>query len=224
MAEEGETQRSVVIDPLQTVFGGVGNLADGVGAQVGKLCRFHIAPRLFKRIELWSIPRQSLDGEPVALAGDPIRHAPAPMRRQPIPDQQHQAVHLMLMQFRQKSDQCFIVVGARTQRKDEVRIATVRLVDHSTSDGQPLPGKAVVEHWRLASGRPSRSDRRQQGDARLVLKHDQRVLAPSSFFSRGQRCVTQRSMASSSRSTARRAGRCQLQPSLSRKMYQMWPV
>ena len=224
MAKEGETQRSVIIDPLQTVFGGVSNLADSVGAQVGKLGGFHIVPHLLGRIEVWSIPRQSLDSEPVPLAGDPIRHAPAPMRRQPIPDQQHQAVGLMLMQFRQKFDQCFTVVGARTQRKDEVRIATVRLVDHSTSDGQPLPGKAVVEHWRLASGRPSRSDRRQQGDARLVLKHDQRVLAPCAFFSCGQRWLTQRSMASSSRSTARRAGRCQLQPSLSRKMYQTWPV
>ena len=37
MAKEGETQRSVIIDPLQTVFGGVSNLADSVGAQVGKL-------------------------------------------------------------------------------------------------------------------------------------------------------------------------------------------
>ena len=28
MAEEGETERSVVIEPFQTVFGGVSNLAD----------------------------------------------------------------------------------------------------------------------------------------------------------------------------------------------------
>ena len=104
MAQESEAERSVVIDPRQTVFRGFSYFADRVDAQVGKLRRFHIAPCLFNRIELWSIPRQPLDGEPVPLAGDPLRHASATMRRQSIPDQQHQAVRLMLLQFRQKFD------------------------------------------------------------------------------------------------------------------------
>jgi hypothetical protein len=42
------------------------------------------------------------------------------------------------------------------------------------------------------------------------------------FFIRGQSCLTQVAIASSSRSTARRAGRCRLQPSRSRKMVQVW--
>jgi hypothetical protein len=79
MAQESEAERSVVIDPRQTVFRGFSYFADRVDAQVCKLRRLHIAPCLFNRIELWSVSREPLDAKPIALAGNPLRHASAAM-------------------------------------------------------------------------------------------------------------------------------------------------
>ncbi len=66
------------------------------------------------RTDVRSITRQRLDAQPVALAGDPLQHAAAAMRGQSVPQQEHGAVLLELVQERQKLDECFSVVGART--------------------------------------------------------------------------------------------------------------
>jgi hypothetical protein len=50
----------------------------------------------------------------------------------------------------------------------------------------------------------------------------QAAAAPRAFFIRGQSSFTQVAIASSLRSTARRAGRCRLQPSRSRSTVQVW--
>lgn len=145
------------------------------------------------------------------------------MGRQSIPDQQDQAVLLMLMQCVEKLDQAFSVVGARTRLEDEVRAAPVGFVDQCTGDGQPLPSEAVVQYRSLASGRPGRPYRRQERNAGLIFEHDQCVLAPGRFFNCGQRFLTQRWMASSLRSIARRAGRCQVQSNWLRRRYHTCP-
>jgi glyoxylase-like metal-dependent hydrolase (beta-lactamase superfamily II) len=53
----------------------------------------------------------------------------------------------------------------------------------------------------------------------FICGHPGRLLTPCPFFRRGQRSFTQCAIASSSRSVARRAGRCQVQPSCWRRMY-----
>jgi hypothetical protein len=49
------------------------------------------------------------------------------MRRQAIPDQQHRTL-LDFVQIAQELDECFVVVGARTQLEEQVRIPAIRLV------------------------------------------------------------------------------------------------
>ncbi len=125
--KEIEAERSVVIDALQTIFGAVCDDVDGVGTQVCQLLGFHIAPDLLDRIEIRGISWQTLEAEPVALTGDPFRHASSAMGRQPIPDQQHRTL-LMLVQECQEFNQCFVVVGARTQFEHKVRMAAIRFI------------------------------------------------------------------------------------------------
>jgi hypothetical protein len=49
------------------------------------------------------------------------------MRRQSVPDEQHWPL-LDLVQLAQEVDQQFVVLGARTQLEDEVRITAIRFV------------------------------------------------------------------------------------------------
>src|SRR6266852_3483145 len=223
MAEKCEAKWCVASDAVQAVFGGFRHLAYGVGTEVGQLLGFHVAPDLLNGIEVRSIAWQRLNAQPIALVGDPVQHASAAVRWESIPDQDDRALLLMLMHFAEKVDQGFIVVGARTQLKDEVGVTAIGFVRQYAGDRQPLPREVVPQHGRLASGCPGGSHRRQQRHARLVLKHQQRVLALCPFFNCGQRFLTHCSMASSLRSLARRAGRCQVQSNWSRRMYQTWP-
>ena len=70
---------------------------------------------------------QAFDGQPRALLVDPVSHAPTAMGRQAIPQQQHPTVRFETMQFPDKLDQGLAVVGARTQLKHEMSVATVGL-------------------------------------------------------------------------------------------------
>ncbi len=54
----GQAERGVAADAVQAVFRNVGNLADGVGAQVGKFRGFEVAPDAFDWIEVGCVTRQ----------------------------------------------------------------------------------------------------------------------------------------------------------------------
>jgi hypothetical protein len=51
-----------------------------------------------------------------------------------------------------------VVVGARTQFKEEVGIAAIRLVRQRSSQRQPFPVERMVQHGRMASRCPGRSN------------------------------------------------------------------
>ena len=80
----------------------------------------------------------------------------------------------------------------------------------------------MAQHRGAALGCPGPSHRREEGGPALVLEDDPGAAAPRAFFMRGQSCLTQVAIASSSRSTARRAGRCLLHPSRSRRTVHVW--
>src|SRR2546423_6404851 len=71
---------------------------------------------------------QRLDPQTVTLAVEPIAHASAVMRGQPVPDQHHRSVLLELMQLGEELDERFVVVGARTQLDDEMRVGAIGFV------------------------------------------------------------------------------------------------
>lgn len=71
---------------------------------------------------------------------------------------------------------------------------------------------ALVQDRRLAPRRPRAADERGNQHARLINEDQRGLAARGVFFTTGQRAFTHWAMAASSRSIARRAGCCGLQP------------
>ena len=85
-----------------------------------------------------------------------------------------------------------------------------------------LTRESVTQHRCHTFRRPGCSDHREQRHTAFVLEADPRTVAPRHFLSAATHLSRQATMASSSRSTARRAGRRRLQPSLVRRIVQVW--
>jgi hypothetical protein len=80
-------------------------------------------------------------------------------------------------------------------------------------DREAIVSVAVVDTGRVATRRPGPPQGGDQEEARLVGEDEVRPPARCVFFTLGQRVRFQRSMRSSSRSSARRSGFCGLRPS-----------
>lgn len=115
-----------------------------------------------------------------------------------------------------------VFVAAFPDLEDQRRLAAVGPVGQRGRHGQPAPVEVVAQHRSLAAGRPGGPHRREKRESALVVEADPGAAAPGAFFIRGQSCFTQAATASSLRSTARRAGRCRLQPSRWRKIAHVW--
>jgi hypothetical protein len=48
-------ERRVGADAVQSVFGNIGNLVDGIGAEIGKLLGLEVAPDLLNGVEVVGI-------------------------------------------------------------------------------------------------------------------------------------------------------------------------
>ena len=161
--------------------------------------------------------------QPLALSGGPVLHAAAAVRGQAVPHEGDLAALEEGVHLGEELDQGLVVVGAGAHLEDELGVAAVGFVGQGAGHGQPLPAEAMAQQWGLAPRSPGGPHRRQEGEPRLVLEDDQRTPPPGVFFTFGHRSRTHRSMASSSRSTARRAGRWRVQPSCSRRIRHTCP-
>ena len=52
MTEEGETECGIRTNAVEAAFGGIGDLLNGVGAQIGEFLRLQIAPDVLDWIEI----------------------------------------------------------------------------------------------------------------------------------------------------------------------------
>ncbi len=134
------------------------------------------------------------------------------MRTQSIPELEHSLAAEVVAQLLEEADQADVVVGARAGLEVQPRPPAVPAVAERGRRRDPLPVEAMPDHRGAATRRPGLAERRGQGEAALVLEEDPAVLALGPLFSAGQVTFTQWSMAASSRSLARREGRCRLQP------------
>jgi len=183
------------------------------GAEVGKFRPLDVAPDRLHRIQLWSITGQALDGQPPALIRHIVAHQVTLMSRQPIPDQNHRLSTEVTAKIPQERNQPAVGVAARVGLKEEAGVASIPPERQRASDGQPFPRTADMrQDGRFAPWRPRPADDRLLRETALVLEDEPRPPAPGVFFSCGQRWVFHRSIARSSRSRARRAGRCSDQP------------
>ena len=124
----------------------------------------------------------------------------------------------MLTQVGEVGDEAFGVVAAVADLKHEHRLAAVGPVGQSARHGHACPGEPVGQHRRAATRGPGGPHRREEGEPGFVLEDDPGASPTGPLLILGQSRFTQASIAASSRSAARRAGRCRVQPNRWRRI------
>jgi len=89
---------------------------------------------------------------------------------------------------------------------EEAQVVALRADGDSRDDGDLVPPVTMSMHRSLAAGGPGLDDMGDQQEPGLVREDDMGAQPRSVFFTRGQSFRFQRSIASSSRSTARFSG------------------
>ena len=167
---------------------------------------FHPGPQPLVGIEFWGVSGQTVHPQARVVFE---QRRPGLFRAvgvQPVPEQEDRARN-PAQQVADEGDDLRAGDGAPHQTEIGVRLGG------EGRDGRQLgPVEAVVEKRRLAARGPRFARGGQQREAALVEEDQRGLQALGFFFKRGQVCCTQRWMAASSRSRARRAGFCQLQP------------
>jgi hypothetical protein len=223
MTQEAEGQRGVPPDAAEP---GAQRPAERV--QIGRtmireLAGLDVAPQGLNGVQFGGIGRQALDREPGALSGDVGAHAATGMGAEPVPQQDDPPAAEVAFERAQKWQERGSRVRARSGLKVQPGAATVPAKGQRGRDGQALPAAGDVrQDGGLTARRPGPPDDRLLGDPAFVLEDEPGPLAAGVFFTAGQRPCTHRRMASASRSTAWRAGRCRDQFRFCR-IRQTWP-
>ena len=172
----------------------------------GQRVLFHPRPQPFVGVQFWGVGGQTIDAQPVGVLAQRRLGLFRTVGVQAVPEQKDPARDAA-QQVVEEADEFGTADRASYQAKIGVRVGC------DGRNGRELgPVKTVKENRRLPPRRPGLARRGQQRETTLVEK-DQCGLQPLGvFFICGQVCWTQRWMAASSRSRARRAGFCQLQP------------
>ena len=167
---------------------------------------FHSSPQSLVGIQFGGVGWQTIHPQAGVVFGERRPGLFRAVGIQPVPEQEDRAWN-PVQQVTDEGDDLGAGDGAPYQTQVGVRVRG------NCRDGRQLrPVEAVIEKRRLASWCPGLARGGQQREAALVEK-DQGGLQDLGFlFKRGQVCFTQRWMVASSRSRARRAGFCQLQP------------
>ncbi len=167
---------------------------------------FHPSPQSLVRVQFRGIGGQAIHPQARVVLGE---RGPSLFRAvgvQPVPEQEEGAGNAAQEVVDEGDD---LGAADRAPHQAEVGVGMGR----DRGDGRQLgPVEVVVEKRRLASRSPSLAGGGQQGEAALVDKDQGSLQELGFFFKRGQVCFTQCRTAVSSRSRARRAGFCQLQP------------
>jgi hypothetical protein len=208
MTQEAEGQRGVPTDATEP---GAQRPAERV--QIGRtmireFAGLDVAPQGLDRVQFGGIGRQALDREPGALAGDVGAHASTGMGAQPVPQQDDPLAAEVAPESMQKRQERSGRVRAGSGLEVQPGAATVPAKGQRGRDGQPFPAIGDVrQDGGLAARRPGPPDDGLLGKPAFVLEDEPGPLAAGVFFTAGHRTCTHRRMASSSRSTAWRAGR-----------------
>jgi len=192
-------------------------------AHVGKFARLNGTPDLFDGVQVRSIGRQALDGEPPSLSSQEVEHATALMPAQPIPNEDDSTASEMPVERLHERDEHAVGVAARVRLKEKATATAVPAKRQGARDGEAFPVPAGGrQDGRLAARGPGAADDGLLGDPAFVLEEEPRVLPSGVFFRAAQRRLFHCAIAASSRSRACRAGRWSDQPK-ARSTRQTWP-
>lgn len=180
--------------------------------QVGQGIPLEIAPEHFRWVELRSIGREEERMNPLGSfkeSGDAL----GPMRLGAVPDDDERLLQLAHKSAQKAHDPVGRDVGLGIHGKVKSYPLPVRR-EGQCGDHRDLPmaTSLVIEDGGLATRRPGPADQRGQQEAALIDKDDVGLQSAGFFLISGQSTRTQRRMAFSSRSRARRSGFCGLHP------------
>ncbi len=176
---------------------------------------FEMPPHILDRIEFGGIRRQPFDHKAALGRGHIVFDQHAPVDRRAIPNDQHFSGNMSLEMAQKLNDlETFDAAGVDLEIKPPERQAA--------DDRKAFPVEGLVQDRGLPTQSPSACPRGACAQPAFVDKDDDSSLLPGLFFNSGQSVRCQRRIAFSSRSTARRSGRWQLNP-LAPNSRQTWP-
>jgi len=182
------------------------------GPQVGQGIALEVAPDKLRGVEFRRISREEELEDSVGSLEKP-GDALGAMRLGPIPHDDERLLKLAHEATQEAQDPRGRDVGLGIHGKVKSYPLPVRRKGQCGNHRNlPMATPLVIEDGSLATRRPCPADQRGQQEAALVDKDDVGLQSAGFFLISGQSTRTQRRMAFSSRSRARRSGFCGLHP------------
>ena len=202
----------VVLDVSEPVADAAAQATEMVRGRVGERRGVQVGPERFDGIELGGIGGEPFDIQPATVPLECRAGEAAAVGGEAIPEEENRTP-AMTPQGVEKAHQVGTVDTAAVEGQEPSETLGARGGEHGADSREALPIEGLAQAGGLSFGGPSRPNRRALREPALVQKR-QPGLQPAGFFLIwGQRTRTQRAMAFSSRSRARRAGRWRLHPS-----------
>lgn len=175
------------------------------GDQIGNFMRLEMPPHIFHGIEFGSIGRQPFDHDATFGGSHMIFDEQAAMNGRTIPEDQHFSGDVPLALFQEFNHlKAFDAAGMDLKEKSpQGQAADAR---------KAFPVERLLEHRSLSAWSPGARPGWPGAQPAFVNKDNGSALPTRLFFKAGQTSRFQRPIALSSRSTARRSGRWQLNP------------
>lgn len=165
----------------------------------------HIAPDVFRRVQLRRIGGQVFHGDFLVGSCQIVRDDFAAMLRQSIPDNEKPAADFPAECFQEFDQLRFLY---RASDKPEIEVAKAKRRNHC----QLAPVEAVAQHWRSAFRRPGPNPRGPLTQPGFVNEENDSSLAARFFLRIGQRLYFHCCIACSLRPVARPVGLWQEKP------------
>jgi len=194
----------------------LGTLAQGIrigGRKVGQRIHLGMSPDQFDGVEFGRVAREQVDMDAMPMLGEPVRSRSAAVGGQAVPDEIHRPPEMAAQLLQEVLDRFPIVVGVRQEAEVDTHTVTPGR-DGERGDHRHLAPRtaALGQHRGHAARRPAAPHEGGHQEARFVAEDERRAPAGRVFFTRGQSTLRHWRIAASSRSRARRAGFCGLQP------------
>ena len=212
MAHEGAKQFVFSLERPAVVARGAHQRVEIEGSEVCQGVHFEIAPDVFDGIEFGCVGREEMRMQ-ARVVRKKLAGALRAMGLKTVPNQGDGSGELLEEHAKEMDDSTRIDVGVGVKPKIQVEILPLgRYAKCRNHRHFLMRARTLIEQRRLASWTPRAANQGRHRHATFVDKDEPRLQARGFFLMQGHSVLTQPSMKSSSRSTARRAGFWGLQP------------
>ena len=224
MTNEGFEQVGAMLQRSGMGTGHVGEFVDIGYRKIRKRVRLEVSPQVFDRVQFRRVGWKE-DPAHMRVRGQEVAHENCSMGLQAVPDHHERRTELAVQLGEKRHGAPRIDIGVAVQAEVQAHPVPLRRdaqrADHAHF---AMRAGALANDGRCAARRPATPDQRRHQKRGFVDEDQPGFQARGVFFTRGQSDLTQVAIAVSSRSRARRAGFCGLQPRvrIKRPMWSMW--